>query len=460
MKYLFLTFLSLFTLSLQAQEDLSLSDAIQIGLEKNFDIRIEQLNVEVARNNNNWGAAGRWPTISFNISQNNNFRDVQNAANPFQPTGLTISNGFGPGVSVSWVLFDGFSVHVRREQLQKLEALTMGNAEVVIENAVQAIITQYYAVQLERERLDVLTTVFNLSKDRYDYVRVKGELGSAVTFDILQEQNAFLTDSSNMVTQEINFVNARRTLSLLMGQDVSQTYELTDSLGIEPAEYELEELYERMIANNSNLQNQYLNLEITQLDTRLAKSELYPRLSLNASGSYDLSRQDLSQAQFPVVVDEGGNNGGNSGANRTLITNQSTSNYVVGLTLNYLLFDGGRVRRAIENSYTQERINQVQIEQQKLTLRNNLVATYDLYEVRKKLLSISEQNISSAELNVTLAEERFRNGTINSFDYRDIQVNFLNTALQNLQAKYDLIESETELLRITGVILSEYENVN
>lgn len=460
MKYLFLTFLSLFTLSLQAQEDLSLSDAIQIGLKKNFDIRIEQLNVEVARNNNNWGAAGRWPTISFNISQNNNFRDVQNAANPFQPTGLTISNGFGPGVSVSWVLFDGFSVHVRREQLQKLEALTMGNAEVVIENAVQAIITQYYAVQLERERLDVLTTVFNLSKDRYDYVRVKGELGSAVTFDILQEQNAFLTDSSNMVTQEINFVNARRTLSLLMGQDVSQTYELTDSLGIEPAEYELEELYERMIANNSNLQNQYLNLEITQLDTRLAKSELYPRLSLNASGSYDLSRQDLSQAQFPVVVDEGGNNGGNSGANRTLITNQSTSNYVVGLTLNYLLFDGGRVRRAIENSYTQERINQVQIEQQKLTLRNNLVATYDLYEVRKKLLSISEQNISSAELNVTLAEERFRNGTINSFDYRDIQVNFLNTALQNLQAKYDLIESETELLRITGVILSEYENVN
>nr|WKN39405.1 TolC family protein [Tunicatimonas sp. TK19036] len=463
MKYLLLTCLSLLsTISLQAQESLSLSDAIQIGLESNFDIRIEQLNVEVARNNNNWGAAGRWPTISFNISQNNNFRDVQNAANPFQPTGLTISNGFGPGVSVSWVLFDGFSVHVRREQLQKLQELTMGNAEVVIENAVQAIITQYYSVQLERERLDALTTVFSLSRDRYEYVKIRGELGSAVTFDILQEQNALLTDSSNMVTQEINYVNARRTLNLLMGQDVSTRYELTDSLGIEPANYDLEELYERMIANNSNLQNQYLNLEITQLDTRLAKSELYPRLSLNVNGSYDLSRQDLSQAQFPVVVDEGGNNGGNSGSNgatRTLITNQSTSNYAVGLTLNYLLFDGGRVRRAIANSQVQERINQVQIDQQKLTLRNNLVATYDLYEVRKKLLSISEQNINSAELNVTLAEDRFRNGTINSFDYRAIQVNYLNTALQNSQAKYDLIDSETELLRLTGVILSEYENV-
>ena len=88
------------------------------------------------------------------------------------------------------------------------------------------------------------------------------------------------------------------------------------------------------------------------------------------------------------------------------------------------------------------------------------MATYDLYNVRQKLLSISQQNIESAELNLALAEERFRGGTINSFDYRQIQVNYLNTALNNLQAKYDLIESETELLRLTGGITNEYDNVN
>ena len=455
---LFLFFLSLPVIGAQAQPDLSLSDAIQLGLANNFDIRVEALNTEIAENNNTWGAAGRWPTITLGVSQSNNFRDVQNAANPFQPTGLTIATGFGPTASVNWVLFDGFSVNIRKEQLQKLEQLSRGNAEVVIENAVQAIITQYYQVQLEREQLDVLETVFKLSKDRYEYVKIQVDLGSAVTFDLLQEQNAFLTDSSNMITQEVNYLNARRSLNLLMGQEINQAYALTDSLGIDPTDYALEDLYERMIARNSNLRNQYLNLEITQLDTRLAKSELYPRLSLNASGAYDLSRQDLSQAQFPVTPDEGGQGGG--GSNRPLITNQSTSNYAVGLTLSYLLFDGGRVRRAVENSYVQEQIDQVQIDQQKLTLRNDLIATHDLYEVRKRLLAISEENIRSAELNVTLAEERFKNATINSFDYRDIQVNYLNTALDNLQAKYNLIESETELLRLTGGILQEYENVN
>lgn len=451
---LILSLLPFATLRAQDPEPLSLSDAVQVGLSENFGIRIEQQNVEIARTNNTWGAAGRWPTISLGISQNLNLRDVQNAANPFQPTGLTISNGFGPSVSVSWVLFDGFRVLANRERLEALERLSRGNAQVVIENAVQGIITQYYLVQLEQERLSVLDKVFQLSKDRYAYVKLRSELGSAVTFDVLQEQNAFLTDSSNYVTQQITAINALRNLNLLMGQEVGERYRLTDSLEVTPNQYEIEELYERMIASNSNLRNQYINLEIAQADTRLAKTERYPRLSLNINGSYDLSRQDLSQANFPVNPNGGGV------SDRALVTNQTTSNYAGGLTLNYLLFDGGRVRRALTNSSTQERISQLQIDELKTSLRNDLVATYDLYNVRQKLLSISQQNVESADLNLSLAEERFRNGTINSFDYRQIQVNYLNTALNNLQAEYNLIESETELLRLTGGITSEYDNVN
>ncbi len=440
-----LSLLAFPTYAQEGPEELSLSDAIRLGLAENFGIRIEQQNVEIAENNNNWGAAGRWPTIDLSVSQSNNFRDVDNPASFLQ--GLTISNDVNPAVSVNWVLFSGFRVLANRERLQALEELSRGNAQVVIENAVEGIITQYYLVQLEQERLSVLRKVFTLSKDRYEYVKLRGELGSAVTFDILQEQTAYLTDSSNLVTQEITAVNARRNLNLLMGQAVSERYSLSDSLAVTPSEYDVEDLYERMVASNSNLRNQHLNLEIAQADTRLAKTELYPQLSLNINGSYNISRQDLSQAELQRPLEEP-------------VTVARTTNYAAGLTLNYLLFDGGRVRRAIENSYTQQRINQLQIDELKLTLRNELAATYDLYHVRQKLLSIAKLSVNSAELNLQLAEERFRNGTINSFNYRDIQVAYLNAALNNLQAEYNLIESETALLRLTGGITREYDNVN
>ncbi len=440
-----LSLLPLTTLWAQEREPLSLSDAIQVGLAENFGIRIEQQNVEIARTNNTWGAAGRWPTISLNVSQNNNFRDVTNPASFLQ--GLSISNDITPFVGVNWILFDGFRVVANRERLRALERLSEGNAQVVIENAVQGIITQYYLVQLEQQRLSVLNKVFQLSKDRYAYVKLRSELGSAVTFDVLQELNAFLTDSSNYVTQQITAINALRNLNLLMGQEVSERYKLTDSLEVTPSEYEVEDLYERMIASNSNLRNQYLNLEIAQAETRLAKTELYPQLSLNLNGSYSVSRQDLSNAELLRPIEDP-------------VTQTRTLNYAGGLTLSYLFFDGGRVRRTLGNTRIQERISQLQIDELKQTLRNDLVSTYDLYNVRQKLLSISQQNVQSADLNLSLAEERFRTGTINSFDYRQIQVNYLNTALNNLQAKYDLIESETELLRLTGGITNEYDNVN
>jgi hypothetical protein len=41
------------------QEQLSLSDAIQLGLSNNFGIRIEKVNQQIASNNNTWGEAGR-----------------------------------------------------------------------------------------------------------------------------------------------------------------------------------------------------------------------------------------------------------------------------------------------------------------------------------------------------------------------------------------------------------------
>ena len=87
-----------------------------------------------------------------------------------------------------------------------------------------------------------------------------------------------------------------------------------------------------MIASNSNLRNQYLNLEIAQIDTRLAKTEFYPRLSLDLNGSYNLSRQDLSNAQLLRPIENP-------------ITQARVLNYAGGLTLSYLFFDGGRVRR-------------------------------------------------------------------------------------------------------------------
>jgi outer membrane protein TolC len=76
-----------------------------------------------------------------------------------------------------------------------------------------------------------------------------------------------------------------------------------------------------------------------------------------------------------------------------------------------------------------------------------------LYENRVLIKSIAARRLEAREKNMELSLEQFKTGTINSFDYRLIQVEYLQAALANLEAVYNLIDSNTSLLRLTGGIL-------
>ncbi len=445
MKFKYVMVVALFgvTLSSLGQEALTLSDAIQKGLSNNFGIRIEQENQEIARNNNTWGEAGRYPVVSFNINQSNAITDIDNPASFLQ--GKLRTNDLNPVINTNWTIFDGFTVKINKERLQLLQDQSDGNATIVIENAVQAIVEAYYTAILEQERTNVLAQVLTLSRDRYNYILIRKELGSAVTFDILQDKNAYLTDSSNYVLQQLNFQNALRSLNLLLAEDLTKRFEVTGSLDSETQLYSYEDLYARMTENNSNLRNQFVNQELLRnayVQSRAARS---PSLDLNLGYSYTKNWQDLSEANF----------GADSGPEEVIKSN--TTNYFANFTLGFTLFNGGRIKRQIKNARVQETLGLLETDDLKLTLHNDLLSAYDRYRVRVKLLGISDENLATASLNLELALERYKNGTINSFDYRDIQVNFLQAALSHLQSKFDLIQTDTDLLRLTGGILANYQ---
>ncbi|GJM30768.1 MAG: hypothetical protein DHS20C17_34030 [Cyclobacteriaceae bacterium] len=443
MRSILLTILFTFLVQgIMCQQQLSLSDAIQIGLSNNFGIRIEQVNREIARNNNTWGEAGRYPTIDISVGQNNGISDIDNPASFLQ--GKVGSNDLNPVVVARWMLFDGFKVKINKSRLELLEAQSDGNTEIVIENAVQAIVIAYYTVLLEKEGLEVLKEILTLSGDRYQHVLVRKQLGSAVTFDILQDKNAYLTDSSNYVLQQLVYQNAQRDLNLLLAEDLSKRYELTGSLNSLIHHYDYQDLFEKMTQNNSNLRNQYINQELMRNSVSLNKAARSPSLDVNLGYSYSKNWQDLSNANF-----------GDESGPEEIIKSRNT-NYFANFTLAFTLFDGGRINRQIKNARIQESMASLETEDMKLSLSNDLLSALDRYNVRKKLLQISEESLENASLNLDLSEERYNNGTINSFNYRDIQVSYLQAALRNLESKFDLIQTDTELLRLTGGILESF----
>ena len=71
---------------------------------------------------------------------------------------------------------------------------------------------------------------------------------------------------------------------------------------------------------------------------------------------------------------------------------------------------------------------------------------------------LAEENLEAARLNMELSRDRYLNGTINSFNYRDVQQIYLNAAVQYQNAKFSVIASHNAILRLTGGIIDEFSS--
>lgn len=421
------------TINVHAQENLKLDEAILTGLENNFQVRIFKEYTRIAELNNSWGTVGRYPSISMGAVNANRYDNIADPTNA-DTRKESYTYSLAPYVDLQWILFNGFSVKMNKDKLDMLETYSRGNAALVVENTIQAVILAYYKVLLEEERLKILKQVKDLSGDRYKYETIRQEIGSAVTFEVLQAKNSFYSDSTNYLLQKLNVKNAYLNLNLLLGEPPENTFMLVDSFDVKTKDYELEDLKQKMMAGNRTLRNQYVNQEILKKEVNIKKAAVWPTLALNAGSDY--------------------NKRWNNYPNSTN-TDSYTLDYYANFSLNFNLFNGGNTKRAIEAADINRNIGNIEIKEMEQTLANVLLNQYDLYNIRKQLLEVANVNMQSAELNLEIATEKYRNGSINSFNFRDVQLIYLNAAYRKLNSIYDLIDTETELLRITGGIVFE-----
>ena len=61
----------------------------------------------------------------------------------------------------------------------------------------------------------------------------------------------------------------------------------------------------------------------------------------------------------------------------------------------------------------------------------------------------------AADLNLDLANERYRNGALSAIDLRIVQENARNAALEAYQAIFNSISSKIGLIRITGGLIDK-----
>tara|TARA_X000000950_G_scaffold164730_1_gene201304 strand:- start:262 stop:1578 length:1317 start_codon:yes stop_codon:yes gene_type:complete len=426
---LFLSFQSI------SQDSLSLSKAIEIGLEKNYDIRLTLKNVEINTLFNNWGEAGRLPQLTFNLGQNNSLSDQRKNPISFAPY-LFQSTDLSSNAALNWTLFNGFGIKANKIKLEQLQLQSENTATLAIENTIHGIILAYYQAKMQIEQHSLLNNIVQLSYEKYSQQQIKSKIGIGVKFDLLQYESNLYTDSTNIVLQQLSLNNAIRNLNLIMGEDVEKKWFLTSKIKPELNNKNFSVLKKEMLSNNTNIKNQYINIALTQQDISLAKSQFYPIINFNAGLNTSFGQLSTKDVNAPI---------GNA-ASRNL-------NYYGNFTLNFKLYDGGKVKRGIKALEIQNEVDQLQMAQMTNQLIFELKNVYELYQTRTKIFELTKKAFVVSQSNLEIAKLKEQSGLINSFNFRDIEMAYLSAGVALYQASYDLLESNATLLKMTGKII-------
>ena len=420
-----------------AQKELSLMDAIKIGLQENYDIQISAKNKKISQINNNWANAGALPTISLLAKKEEALSDQSNNAAAYIQEELR-SSSINGNANVSWTLFNGFAIRANKAKLRNLEEISNNNATLTIENTIQGIILQYYNCVLQKERAELLQKVVSLAKNRLEYQQTKYEIGVSSKIDLLQIENAMLTDSSNLILQQLNYINAVKNLNLTLGKDVDKEWVFTDIIDTEIRLFNYEDLKASTLSDNTNIKNQYCNIQLSKQDIKLAMAPFYPIVSVNSGASYNESTYDIGDL-----------------ANSMDNTGESI-NYFANFSVNFRIFDGGKLYKNIRSLKIQKEINDLQLKKATKEVLHQLSLTNDKYNSRISIFSLNEKAFNIAETNYNLATDKKNRGTINSFMLRDIEIAYINSGINAQQAAYNLMESKISLLKITGGIIQDF----
>ena len=419
-----------------AQEVMTLEKAISIGIEENFQIRIDEANILIADNNDSWARAGKGPTVDLNANLSPTLVNDNNPASFLN--GVYFASGLGASIDVSWTLFAGGRVAITKNQFQTITEQQRLVKETGINNLIRDIYQSYQNVLLQQERLRVLEESAELSNNRLEYEQVKKEFGASNSFNISQFEEAIISDSINIINQIDLIHSTKRTLYSVLSIPADQDYKFNGALSVDLEEVDERKLKSLLSEANYTLRTLKIIQDLSVLNSQLAEAAKRPLVNVSTSIG-------VSENYFKFFKDNPNTGEPFAGAFSNRI------NLGAGVNLNYNLYDGGIRNKDIENAKIQEDIAQLDILNATVELNNQIDILIGNYNSQKQVLLMNERQIDVVARNLIMAEERYKAGNISSVDYRAIQNQFLNAAFTKTNSIYNLLITKSEIDWLAGV---------
>lgn len=434
-KYNLLTILFLIAFQGFSQKILTKKEALEITLENNFGIKIAKNNLEVAKNNSSILNSGFLPSITAtsgaNYRKENQDVTFQDTSRPTVSVNGAETKTYNASLGLGYTIFDGLGRKYNYQQLKETYHLSEIQARETIENTYLQLFTLYFQIARLSENTLNLSEALTISKKRLERASYQYDYGQSTKLELLNAEVDVNNDSIAFISAKQQLNNAKRGLNIILGIDKEPNYDVETQVDFNKM-MNFDDLLQKTTANNALLLQNEKNIAISEFNVKINKATYLPRLGLTSSYGWNKSENPGTSFLAGAVV---------TGLN-------------LGVNFTWNLFDGGTTKTRVANAKIALDNQQILLEQQKITIQNNLKNTWENYQNQLFILNSQEKNVQTSQDNFNRTEERYKLGQVTSIEFRQAQINLINAKTAFNNAKFDAKLIEIQLLQLSGDILN------
>ena len=419
--------------SIAAQKLVSVSEAIELALENNYGIKIISNNKEIAKNNAGVLNSGYLPTVTSSSGATFNRDNLEAEFANGESTALNgaKSSRYNASINLNYTLFDGLGRYYDYKRLKETYKLSELQARETIENTIAQLYVVYYNVAQVTENVTVLEKTLTVSKDRITRASYQFEYGQGTMLNVLNAQVDINNDSINLINAKQQLVNTKRDLNVVLGNVISSEFRVDTTIDFK-LDIDQNDLANKVKSNNVNLLQLDKNIMINTFIVKANKSGYLPSLGL--TGSYGWNKGNNNAASFVAVSTNTGLSG--------------------GLSLSWNLFDGGATATRVTNAKIELENRSLEKESMVIDIERNFNNAWDDYQNKLTIFQVQENNIITSTNNFNRTQEKYKLGQATSIEFRQAQLNLINSELNRNQAKYAAKIAELTVLQLSGELLN------
>jgi outer membrane protein TolC len=418
-----------------SSKEMTVEDAIRLGLRNNYDIQIARNTAEIAANNKGKGISSFLPVIDTNSELR--YDNTNESTSSPMSFGDSVSRTSDTYLSLTWTLFDGFRMFADKKRFDELAMSGEYEARDRIETTVVNIMAAFFNLVQQEQLLDVISDTLAVSKRRLELEEVRRELGGASSTDLLNARVNYNNDESTLLDQQLAVTIALNELNIVLARDPLTPVVVKKEIVIPPLTIGYEELLTIAKKENSTLLTARYDKRVAEEDVRIAKSVFWPRLFL--SGNYGYA--DRALFGDDIIP----------GTDRSRHSIDST----IGVFVSLNVFNGNVDKINFQNA-------RLELLNRDLTLQNieneisGLVREkYTTYQKRMAKVKIEEENTATAKQNMELQKELYATGASDSLDFRDAQVLYARAQVSLIVSRFDARISLLEIEQLIGKVAVE-----